>query len=571
MYNHNPYTQPNYSQHFESEYEQELLPEFEMEEGANEFNNEFEFEHEFESEHDTEYEFEDYAGESEFETQDEFEYDYPYEREEEWEMEGQFGGNDELNTDYETTDFENFGDGEMELEAELEYVSNEQELEAWVNEIAVRDHRTSNIRNAPVGRKAIRQLTKIAAKTLPRIGAAVGWRGQLRKPAKRYNLPSASNPYWRRRPSPSVMRQSRPWYARPLQTKPSSYWNWRKRQWQTRPVSQRPWWLRQPWNYPAAYPVQPGAVGQGNLPMDGGQGFVPPQQQDFPPAPDAGPAPMDSGQTDTSAFMRLVLDTLNNLVRQLSQRPPAGGPMPSDADQIKNALIPAAVAHFPAILQPAQGAPGQQPGSGHPPAAFTGNNIDGLEQQPDSEFEYPMYGEIMDAEDSFNEVTEMELTSKLLSLNSEQEMDYFLDGLFSKALGAVTNFIGSPAGKKLKGWLKKTAKKVLPGLGVAAGNFLGGPLGGQIGGKLAKDVSNLFGLELEGLSPEDSDFETAKAFVRFAGNAAKQAQDHTTGNPTEDVKQAIVEAAKRFAPGMLVSKSQGSNAEYCGQNGYAKY
>ena len=50
--------------------------------------------------------------------------------------------------------------------------------------------------------------------------------------------------------------------------------------------------------------------------------------------------------------------------------------------------------------------------------------------------------------------------------------------------------------------MKGVAKKALSMAGKAPGSLFGGPIGGAISGKLGFMTSNLFELELEGLSPE---------------------------------------------------------------------
>jgi hypothetical protein len=59
-------------------------------------------------------------------------------------------------------------------------------------------------------------------------------------------------------------------------------------------------------------------------------------------------------------------------------------------------------------------------------------------------------------------------------------------------------------------------------------------------------------MELEGLSQEDQEFEVARQFVKFAGEAAKQAAE-TSPNvpPQEAAKSAVVAAAQQYAPGLL--------------------
>ncbi|CAG0937548.1 hypothetical protein TFLX_06486 [Thermoflexales bacterium] len=164
------------------------------------------------------------------------------------------------------------------------------------------------------------------------------------------------------------------------------------------------------------------------------------------------------------------------------------------------------------------------------------------------EFEYETYQEF---EGPFNEVEEMELASQLLEVTDEAELDQFLGSLFKKASRAVGSFMKGPIGKQLGGMLKGIAKKALPLAGGALGSIVPGA-GTMLGGALGSAASNLFELELEGLSAEDQEFEVARQFVKLAGEAAKQAaQIPPNVPPTDAAKQAIVTAAQQYAPGLL--------------------
>lgn len=152
----------------------------------------------------------------------------------------------------------------------------------------------------------------------------------------------------------------------------------------------------------------------------------------------------------------------------------------------------------------------------------------------------------------FDETAEMELAAELLGVTNEAELDQFLGGLIKHAGEALKKAIHSPLGHKLGGFLKGAVKKALPTVAGVAGTMLGGPLGGTLGGKLGSAAGDVFGLELEGLSPEDQEFETARQFVRFAGEAAKQATEVVpSDNPHEAARQAVVRAAQKLAPGLL--------------------
>jgi hypothetical protein len=159
------------------------------------------------------------------------------------------------------------------------------------------------------------------------------------------------------------------------------------------------------------------------------------------------------------------------------------------------------------------------------------------------------------------EIMHDELASELLEVRSDQELDHFLGSLFNKVAGAVGKVIKSPVGQALGGILKTVAKKALPIAGGALGTFVGGPLGGMLGSKLASMAGNAFGLEWEGLSPEDRDFEVAKRYVRFASHAARRAAAAPPeADPVSVAKAAVVDAAKKYAPGLLAPLTAAAGA-----------
>jgi hypothetical protein len=167
----------------------------------------------------------------------------------------------------------------------------------------------------------------------------------------------------------------------------------------------------------------------------------------------------------------------------------------------------------------------------------------------DTEQEY--YGEA-ELENPLDEVEEMEYAAELLEITDEQELDQFLGKLISRVSRAAGGIIRSPAGKALGGMLKSAAKKALPIAGRAVGTYFGGPAGGAIGGKLASAAGGIFGLELEGLSGEDQEFEVARRFVRLAASATQKAAQAPAGAPPQAAaRSALAAAARRHAPGLL--------------------
>lgn len=151
-----------------------------------------------------------------------------------------------------------------------------------------------------------------------------------------------------------------------------------------------------------------------------------------------------------------------------------------------------------------------------------------------------------------SEIDEMELAAELLEVSSEAELEQFLGGLIRRAGQAVGRFVSSPTGQVLGGILKGAAKQALPVIGGGLGGYLGGAAGAERGAQFAQAAGKLFGLELEGLSPEDQEFEAAKRFVRFGAEAAgNAARAPATAAPEAVARAAAAQAAQRFAPGLV--------------------
>ena len=175
-------------------------------------------------------------------------------------------------------------------------------------------------------------------------------------------------------------------------------------------------------------------------------------------------------------------------------------------------------------------------------------------------FEYEGEGEYADeyageygyeAEGALDEVDEMELAAELLELTDEGELDQFLGKLFKNVSKGVGKFLKSGVGRSLGGVLKGVAKTALPALGGALGSIVPG-IGTAIGSQVGSAANGLFGLELEGLSPQDQEYEVARRFVRLAGAAAKKAQQLQSHFPPDSAaRKALVDAAKKHAPGLL--------------------
>jgi hypothetical protein len=152
----------------------------------------------------------------------------------------------------------------------------------------------------------------------------------------------------------------------------------------------------------------------------------------------------------------------------------------------------------------------------------------------------------------FEEAEVNEIAAELLSVSNQQELNDFLGSLIKKAGSAIGKVVRSPIGRQLGGYLKSAAGKALPIAGRALGNAIVPGIGGQFGSKLGSLAGSMFGLELEGLSAEDVQFEAAKQFVRFGGDATQRALKLAEqGIPTPSAAStAITQAAERYLPGL---------------------
>lgn len=152
----------------------------------------------------------------------------------------------------------------------------------------------------------------------------------------------------------------------------------------------------------------------------------------------------------------------------------------------------------------------------------------------------------------FDEATEMELTSDLLEVMDDSELDQFLGDLIRKVAPKVGRFMRSKTGRMLGGALKGMARKALPHIQGALKNVVPSGFGNVASRALGQAAGQYLGLELEGLSPDDQEFEVARHFVRFAGDAVKKAATlPPSTDPRKAVKIAIQEAASKHAPGIL--------------------
>jgi hypothetical protein len=154
------------------------------------------------------------------------------------------------------------------------------------------------------------------------------------------------------------------------------------------------------------------------------------------------------------------------------------------------------------------------------------------------------------------EPREMELAAELLEVSSEQELEQFLGNVIGSVQGAIGHAMRSDTGRALGGLLKSSLKDLtrnaLPVVGRAVGQWLSPDRGGEPGARLASAAGSLLGLELEGLSGEDREFEISRQLVRFISSAVRHAALAPPAMPGPVAARAAVQrSARTYAPGLL--------------------
>jgi hypothetical protein len=140
------------------------------------------------------------------------------------------------------------------------------------------------------------------------------------------------------------------------------------------------------------------------------------------------------------------------------------------------------------------------------------------------------------------------LAAQLLELQAPAQFDAFL----ARQLGATA------AGQQVRGTPLEAPLRQL--LGKLVAPML--PLHGGAPQALKRRAAGIFGMELEGLSPEDKEFELARQVVHLvdAVNTAL-AQDGAAGatggrSPAARVETALLQVARTVAPGLLRQAAQ---------------
>ncbi len=151
----------------------------------------------------------------------------------------------------------------------------------------------------------------------------------------------------------------------------------------------------------------------------------------------------------------------------------------------------------------------------------------------------------------FDEYDEMDLAARMLEIANEQELDRFLSDLVRETGSRLGVRADSPVARAIQRVLRRMAGRALPGPGGSPRANAAGQLGSQLGRRLAEMAGPSLGIELEGLSHEDSEFRASRQLIRFAGEAVKNAlESGTRGDPETTAHDAASRAAQVHAPGL---------------------
>jgi hypothetical protein len=186
-----------------------------------------------------------------------------------------------------------------------------------------------------------------------------------------------------------------------------------------------------------------------------------------------------------------------------------------------------------------------------------------LEYTPDMEFLDPTSALSRAGVNQKNEHAAMAFGAGLLEVGNDAELEHFLTDLVSFVSTAADNTVGAPLRKSLVRVLGRAARHLLSI--------------GSTQAALAIDTQDdhpdphiraarIFGLELEGLSPEDKEFEIAQQFIRLARDTIRNAIGPSAlashpRNLQARVEAALQQAAHHHAPGLLKVDGPATSSE----------
>jgi hypothetical protein len=151
-----------------------------------------------------------------------------------------------------------------------------------------------------------------------------------------------------------------------------------------------------------------------------------------------------------------------------------------------------------------------------------------------------------------DEAMELEFATRLLDVGGEDEIERFVADLVHSTVGGRAGFAHAREGRQISGILHQAARKVQPILSRGRDRPIGWGTGNELVDPVVPAAKRYFGVSLEGLSPEDQEFEFARSFVRFARKAIGETERRSgTGPPGRVAHHAAMETAEQLAPGLI--------------------
>lgn len=147
---------------------------------------------------------------------------------------------------------------------------------------------------------------------------------------------------------------------------------------------------------------------------------------------------------------------------------------------------------------------------------------------------------------------ELALATRLLEVRTASDVGAYLSHLLATT-GAGRQLRGTPLARPMRQLLGQILAPLLPLHGAAPERL--------------RRMARIFGMELEGLSPEDKEFELARRTVQLICSVATELARHggASGAPQPKVAAALLQAARTLAPGLLKHAAQASRPPAAGR------
>ena len=143
------------------------------------------------------------------------------------------------------------------------------------------------------------------------------------------------------------------------------------------------------------------------------------------------------------------------------------------------------------------------------------------------------------------ELEELEFANTFLESASPQQLGTVIERLLRRGAARIGRTIDPQVAQLLGPRLMRAGQSVR--------TLLRPPVGRPISSDSSEVMERITGAELEGLSAEDQEFETARAFVRFALEAGRTAARAAAMQiPAAVAAAALRIAAQRHAPGLAL-------------------